>query len=303
MELLGAGRLSGRLDLRRHAGWHHRRQPVHAARRHRCDQRASTWATATLAASIGYEYEQGDQLTIVSAPVIQNGFQNVVAGRAFLGGGVPFAVSSAGTSVTLAPLQSVTTTQLQQLGQSQQSRRAGHLHARRSTPGRRPSPRGRSASCRGRRSLATVSLAAAAAASFTTTSLPVGSAAITAVYNGAAGILGSTSPTLHVGGPHSTVTSLAGSPNPSLSGQPVTFTATVTAGGAPVMAGTVTFRRGSQLLGTVPLDGGRHGEPVGFLVPGGNDRIQAVYNGTVDDRTSVSPVFKQTRQSVATATS
>ena len=33
-----------------------------------------------LAASIGYEYEEGDEFTIISAPVVQNSFQNVVAG-------------------------------------------------------------------------------------------------------------------------------------------------------------------------------------------------------------------------------
>lgn len=67
---------------------------------------------STLAASIGYQYEDGDEFTIISAPVIQNGFQNVVGGRTVIGGSVPFAVSSGAASVAIAPLQSVTTTGL-----------------------------------------------------------------------------------------------------------------------------------------------------------------------------------------------
>ena len=55
--------------------------------------------------------------------------------------------------------------------------------------------------------LATVALGGGGAASFTTTSLPLGSTAITAVYTGAGGILGSTSPTLSVSVvPYRTVT-------------------------------------------------------------------------------------------------
>ena len=40
---------------------------------------------STLAASVGYEYEQGDRYTIISSPLIQSAFQNVVAGRGVRG--------------------------------------------------------------------------------------------------------------------------------------------------------------------------------------------------------------------------
>ena len=59
---------------------------------------ASTWALSSLAASLGYEYEQGDQYTIVSSPLIQGAFQNVVSGKVIVDGTVPLAVSATGTT-------------------------------------------------------------------------------------------------------------------------------------------------------------------------------------------------------------
>ena len=55
--------------------------------------------------------EESDLFTVISAPLVQNAFANVIAGRAILDG-VPFAVSSGATAVKLGPLQSVTTTGL-----------------------------------------------------------------------------------------------------------------------------------------------------------------------------------------------
>ena len=57
---------------------------------------------STLAASIGYSYEESDLFTVISAPVVQNSFGNVIGGQAILDG-VPFAVSAGETAVKLAP--------------------------------------------------------------------------------------------------------------------------------------------------------------------------------------------------------
>ena len=56
--------------------------------------------------------------------------------------------------------------------------------------------------------------------------------------------------------PASTTTTLTSSANPSVYGQAVTFTATVTADspGAGTPTGTVTFKEGSTILGTATLD-------------------------------------------------
>jgi len=257
---------------------------------------------STLAASIGYEYEQGDEFTIVSAPVIQNGFQNVVAGRATLGG-VPFAVTSTGTSVTIAPLQSVTTTQL--AGSANPSNPGVPVTFTAAVTTRTaPVTSGTVSFMQGTTVVATVSVNGAGEASLTTTSLPVGSTAITAVYNGATGILASTSPTLTQSVvPYTTLTSLVSAGNPSLTGQPVTFTASVSAAGTPVTAGTATFWRGSRFLGTVPLGATGAASLSVSSLPVGTVPIQAVYNGTVDFLSSVSPVLKQKISPLPTTTS
>jgi hypothetical protein len=254
-----------------------------------------------LAASIGYQYEQGDTFTIVAAPIIQNGFQNVVGGRAILGG-VPFAVSSTGKFVTISPLQSVTTTQVfSSLNPSNPgvSVTFTAVVATRT----KPVTAGTVSFMQGSTVLATVSVNGAGLAAFSTASLPVGNAAITAVYNGTSSNLPSMSPTLTQSVvPYTTVTSLVSAGNPSLTGQPVTFTAKVSAAGAPVTTGTATFRRGNKFLGTVPLDANGAASLSVSSLPVGTVPIQAVYNGTVNFLSSVSSILKQKVAPVPTAT-
>ena len=180
---------------------------------------------STLAASIGLDYEQTDQFTIISAPVIQNGFQNVVAGTDVPGRG-PLCRQLPGDlgDARAASVGDINATD--RLGQPQQSRCAGHLHAVVSTR-TAPVTAGSVNFMQGSTVVATVSVNGRAA-SFTTASLPVGSTVITAVYSGVAGNLPSTSPTLvQTVVPYSTLTSLVSSGNPSLTGQTVTFTASV----------------------------------------------------------------------------
>jgi hypothetical protein len=92
-------------------------------------------------------------------------------------------------------------------------------------------------------------------AQLTTTSLAVGSHSITAIYSGDGNCAASTSPPLiqtvnQVG----TGTALTSSQNPSMLGQSVTFTATVTCTGF-TPTGSVTFLDGATTLGTAPLNG------------------------------------------------
>jgi len=88
-------------------------------------------------------------------------------------------------------------------------------------------------------------------ASFTTSSLSVGTHQITATWDGDANFNGSTASASYTIGPGNTQMTLNSSQNPSNAGQPVTFTATVTAyngsGGTP--AGTVTFLDGGTPRG------------------------------------------------------
>src|SRR5205814_6461665 len=86
-------------------------------------------------------------------------------------------------------------------------------------------------------------------ATFTTSSLSVASHTISAVYNGDSNFNTSTSPNLtQTVNKDSTTTTLASSPNPSVFGQPVIFTATATAlaPGTGPPTGTVAFSDGTN---------------------------------------------------------
>jgi hypothetical protein len=99
-------------------------------------------------------------------------------------------------------------------------------------------------------------------ATFTTSALATGSHTITTSYGGDANFNGSTgsltgNPQV-VTGKTNTTTSVTSSVNPSVFGQTVTFTATVSptsGGGTPT--GTVTFLDGGSPIGTATLSGGQ----------------------------------------------
>ncbi|MCA1656125.1 MAG: Ig-like domain-containing protein [Actinobacteria bacterium] len=79
-----------------------------------------------------------------------------------------------------------------------------------------------------------------------------------------------------------TTTTLASSPNPSLTGQPATFTATVTSGGSPVTTGTVTFKEGATVLASgVALNGSGVATFTTSALAQGDHVITAEYSGTV----------------------
>jgi uncharacterized repeat protein (TIGR02543 family) len=122
-------------------------------------------------------------------------------------------------------------------------------------------------------------------ATFSTSSLSVGTHSITAVYNGNDTFTGSSSPAFTQRVNKASVTvKLTSSANPSTTGQPVTFTATlsVKTPGSGTPTGTVTFKEGCTTLGTVVVDGtGQASYTTGSLSPGVHF-ITAVYSG--DDR-------------------
>lgn len=91
-------------------------------------------------------------------------------------------------------------------------------------------------------------------------------------------------------GPGATTTVVISSLNPSVAGQSVTFTATVT-GTTPT--GTVQFKDGAANLGApVALAGGVAAFSTSSLTAGTHS-ITAVYGGDADDATSTSPAISQ----------
>lgn len=134
-------------------------------------------------------------------------------------------------------------------------------------------------------------------ATLTTSALSVGTHPITAVFSGDGdiGITGSTSPVLNqvVGGtlPATTTTTLTSSLNPSLSGQAVRFTATVSGGSNP--AGTVQFKDGAVNLGAAVALSGTTATFTTSALSVGTHPVTAVYSGDPDNTGSTSQVLNQ----------
>jgi uncharacterized repeat protein (TIGR03803 family) len=146
---------------------------------------------------------------------------------------------------------------------------------------------------KGKKVLGTGTLTAGSA-TFTTSTLPVGTNLIKAVYGGDSNLAGSTSKVVNqVVNKVATTTTLTSSPNPSAYGQAVTFTAAVTSSlGAPPDGDTVTFKHGTTVLGTGSLSGGSASFTTSAL-PVGTNLIKAVYGGDTQFAASTSNLVKQ----------
>ena len=138
-------------------------------------------------------------------------------------------------------------------------------------------------------------------ATFSTSSLPVGTTYIEAVYLGVTGSFSaSTSNVVSqvVTAPIATTTVLTSTPNPSGLGKPVTLTATVTkSSGSGTPSGTVSIYLGTpsgthSLLGTGTLTLGK-ATLVTSSLPAGTDSLYAVYAGDSNFSGSTSPVISQ----------
>jgi hypothetical protein len=136
-------------------------------------------------------------------------------------------------------------------------------------------------------------------ASFSTAALTLGSHSILAAYAGDANFQSSSSTTLNQVVLAATTTTLISSVNPSLPGQPVTFTAGVVgSGGTPT--GTVTFKDGSNTLGTATLSSGQAIFVISSLAQGAHS-ITAVYGGDANFQGSISAAVNQVVLAVTTA--
>ena len=123
-----------------------------------------------------------------------------------------------------------------------------------------------------------------------------GTQSIYAVYTPVAGNLnGSTGAANLSVGKDSTTTTLASSANPSVLGQPVTFTATVAvkSPGASTPSGTMTFKQGATVLASgVPVIGGVATFTTSSLAQGANS-ITAVYSGDTNEAASTSAAVSE----------
>ncbi|HEY3322715.1 MAG TPA: putative Ig domain-containing protein [Planctomycetota bacterium] len=127
--------------------------------------------------------------------------------------------------------------------------------------------------------LSTVNVDVAGDASFSTSTLPAGTHAIVATYNGATEYAAANSPTVsQVVTKLSTLSGLSSSKNPSCTGDSVTFTAMVIAlGSTNIPAGSVQFTlNGANLGGPVALDAIGHATQV-LNLPAGDHVLGAAF--------------------------
>jgi hypothetical protein len=261
-----------------------------------------TIGSSSLSGSVGYQYQQGDQFTIITTPSLTGQFANVIGGVVSLGG-VSFQVNYASTMVTLTALQSETTIRLTRSSATSSPRQIITFSA---TVRTRTSPvsTGFVTFVFGSGLQITAPVNSNGVATVSTQDLPVGATPVVAGYDGAGVNLPSTSATLtQTVVPYSTVTSLAGAPNPSTAGTPVTLAAHVSAAGMPVTVGTVVFSRGSELLGSAPLNAIGNASLTLKSLPAGKLRIRAVYSATTDYFGSSSRTLIQVISPAPTSTS
>jgi FtsP/CotA-like multicopper oxidase with cupredoxin domain len=136
---------------------------------------------------------------------------------------------------------------------------------------------------------ATVAVDAAGGASFTTGALPAGSSTVTADYSGDATFLASTASLAQAVDRAATTTVVVSSINPSVAGQGVTFTATV----SPALATGVVQFTIDGVAATSPLAAGQATYATSTLAVGGHV-VGATYTGDASYLASTSATFTQT---------
>ncbi len=130
-----------------------------------------------------------------------------------------------------------------------------------------------------------------AAATFTTSSLVVGTHPITVSYAGDSYNAAATSlpPLSQVVNETQTATTISAAPAPGIAGTPETITATVKViAGAATVTGTVTFTSGTTTLGTANLNTATETAAIQPVLAPGTYQIVATYSGDSNDQGSAS---------------
>ena len=98
-----------------------------------------------------------------------------------------------------------------------------------------------------------------------------------------------------------TTTVVSSSANPSVVGQPVTFTATVTPKtGSGTPAGSVIFEKGTATLCTFPISGGVNATCTVSSLPAGSDTVKVSYGGDINFLGSFSTIKQKVTASPTT---
>ncbi len=139
-------------------------------------------------------------------------------------------------------------------------------------------------------------------ATLVTSDLVAGPHTVRATYGGTATLATSSAEVSQTVDTIATQTALVSSVNPSVFGGSVTFTATVTAGGAPVTVGAVEFSDGATLLGAATLGPDGTAEFSTSDLSVGSHTIKAAYDGTPVYAASQDQVTQVVGQQVSATT-
>ena len=139
-------------------------------------------------------------------------------------------------------------------------------------------------------------------ANFSTSKLTSGNHSITASFLGSTYFVASASGALTEIVEPGTTTVVTSSANPSVYGQTVTLTATISHG-TTIPTGTVTFKAGATVLATVTVSSTGTATLTSSSFTVGTHAITAVYSGDSNYVGSTSPAFSQIVNKAATATS
>ena len=142
-------------------------------------------------------------------------------------------------------------------------------------------------------------------AALSTSFLSVGNHVLTAQYPGDANNTSATSsPLTQTINKNSSATTVAASPNPSVFGQLVTFTATVSpsSGASGTPTGAITFSDGTTAIGTSTLDANGKGTLSLTSLSVGTHSISAAYSGDANFSGSASATISQAVNKAATTT-
>ena len=151
--------------------------------------------------------------------------------------------------------------------------------------------------------IATGTLDASGTATFETTALSGGSHTISASYGGdSQHAVSSVATVVQTVTPTPTSVALSAPVNPSVSGQPVTLTARVTAPPAGDFAGVITFLDGAAAIGVAPVDASGVAAVTTGSLSVGTHAITAIYGGDADHAPAASAALSVMVDLVRTTT-